>query len=152
MNFLLLFPPRVCIFNCLITSTLAPIQFIVQSAARMIFLFLFSFLAAPQHVEFPGQGSDPSRSCDLPCSSCSKAGSFHPPRQAGDQICILALQRRRGSHCATVGTPWFILQSAARMIFLICRVVHITACLELCHGSFVPWASKSNLEKAFHSF
>ena len=31
--------------------------------------FLFSFLAARQHVEFPGQGSDPSHSCDLSCGN-----------------------------------------------------------------------------------
>lgn len=36
------------------------------------YLILFSFLAAPQHMECPGQESGPSRSCDLPrsCGSC----------------------------------------------------------------------------------
>ena len=43
--------------------------------------FLFSppnpgpFLAGPWHVEFPGQGSDPSCTCSL-CSGCSNARSF----------------------------------------------------------------------------
>lgn len=39
------------------------------------FLF-FLFLTSPRHMEFPGQGSDPSRHCNL-CSSCS-ARSFNP--------------------------------------------------------------------------
>ena len=32
----------------------------------------FSFLATPQHMQFLGQGSDPSCSCDL-CCSCGNA-------------------------------------------------------------------------------
>ena len=32
----------------------------------------FIFLAAPRHMEFPGQGSDPSRSCNL-CYRCGNA-------------------------------------------------------------------------------
>lgn len=31
------------------------------------FFFFFLLLATPGHTEFPGQGSDPSRSCDLHC-------------------------------------------------------------------------------------
>ena len=38
-------------------------------------LFFFSFLAAPQHMEFLGQGSDPSHSCDL-SRNCGNAGSL----------------------------------------------------------------------------
>ena len=37
-----------------------------------LFVF-FSFLAFLRHMEFPGQGSDPSHSCDLSCS-CSITG------------------------------------------------------------------------------
>ena len=38
-------------------------------------IYIFSFLAAPQHMEFPAQGSDLSYSCDL-CHSHSNAGSL----------------------------------------------------------------------------
>ena len=41
-----------------------------------IFFILFSFLAAPQHMTFLGQGSDLSYSYDL-CQSCSNAISFN---------------------------------------------------------------------------
>ena len=44
--------------------------------------FFFSFLATPWHMEFPGQGSDLSHSCDL-CHSCSNAGSLTHHDQAG---------------------------------------------------------------------
>ena len=35
--------------------------------------FFFFFFATQQHMEFPGQGSDPSYSCSL-CRRCSNAG------------------------------------------------------------------------------
>ena len=37
--------------------------------------FFSSFLAALQHIEFPGQGSDVSHSCD-PCHGWGSDGSF----------------------------------------------------------------------------
>ena len=44
------------------------------------FFVLFLFSAAPQHVEFPGQRSDPSHSSDL-SRSCSYMKSLtHRPR------------------------------------------------------------------------
>ena len=52
-------------------------------------LFSFSFLAALQHMEFPGQGLDPSCSCDV-CCSCGHARSFN--LEARDGIRVLALQ------------------------------------------------------------
>ena len=58
----------------------------------------FFFLADPQHMEFPGQGSDPSHIFDL-CRSYSNAGSFNPLCQPGDQTCILGISR-----CGTVET------------------------------------------------
>ena len=39
--------------------------------------FIYLFLAAPWHVEFPGQGSDLSCRCNLSCS-CSNARSLIP--------------------------------------------------------------------------
>ena len=39
----------------------------------------FSSIPSLQHMEFPGQGSDPSCSCNLHlCHSCSNARSFNP--------------------------------------------------------------------------
>ena len=52
------------------------------------FILFYCFLAAWCHIEFPGEGSDPSLGC-----SCGKARSFNPLGQAGDRTCILALQR-----------------------------------------------------------
>ena len=65
--------------------------------------FFSSFLAIHKHMEFPGQGSDLSCSCDLRCSCCN-AGSFNPLCQARDRTCILALQRHHQYHCTTLGT------------------------------------------------
>ena len=41
-----------------------------------MFFFFFSFLATPRHVEFPGQRSDLSLSCNLcnPLAQCAGAG------------------------------------------------------------------------------
>ena len=50
----------------------------------------FFFLAALQHMEFPGQELYLSWSGD-PCCFCSNAGSFNPLHWAGDQTCILVL-------------------------------------------------------------
>ena len=41
----------------------------------LFFLFFFSFLAAPRHMELPGQGSDPSHSHNQ-SHSCGNTGSF----------------------------------------------------------------------------
>ena len=64
-----------------------------QHAEGFLFVCLFSFLANPWHMEFPGQGSDPSHSCDLQCNSCGNAISFNPLCGPGDQTCVLVLQR-----------------------------------------------------------
>ena len=42
-------------------------------------------------MEFPGQGSDPSHSCNLYCC-CNNARSFNPLCRAGDQTCVPALR------------------------------------------------------------
>ena len=47
---------------------------------------LFYFFATPWHMEFPGQGSDPSSSCDQ---------ILNPLCEAGNRTCVLALQRCR---------------------------------------------------------
>ena len=55
------------------------IQITYPSMIRILFfvflLFFFSFLAATWHMVSPGQGSDPSLSCDL-CHSCGNMGSL----------------------------------------------------------------------------
>ena len=48
---------------------------LATSDRPLSFFFFFFFLAAPWHMEFLGQGSDLSHSCDLSCS-CSNAGSL----------------------------------------------------------------------------
>ena len=48
---------------------------IILSFSSFFFFFRFSFLAIQQHMEFLGQGSDPSHTCDLHCS-CGNARSL----------------------------------------------------------------------------
>ena len=62
------------------------------------------------HMEFLGQGSDPSRSWNL-YHSCGNVRSSNPLCLAGDQTCVLVLQRSRWSCCATVETPFFFFSS-----------------------------------------
>ena len=58
-------------------SILSPIFRIKRISSSLFFFFFlsFSFLATPQHMEFPGQESDPRRSHDLSLS-CSNTGSL----------------------------------------------------------------------------
>ena len=64
-----------------------------------------SFFWPPRgHMEFPGQGSDSSHSCDLPMPD----GPFNMLYPAGDRTCILELQRHLPSRCTTVGIFRFI--------------------------------------------
>lgn len=58
--------------------------------------FIFSFLAAPTHMEFPGQGSDPSHSHDLSKLQLQLPGSLIH--------CVQVLPRCYQSCCITVGT------------------------------------------------
>lgn len=56
------------------------------------------------HIEFPGQRSDRSHSCDL-CCRCGNAGSLNPLCQARDEPAVLGLQARCPSLCAAAGRP-----------------------------------------------
>ena len=56
-------------------------------------------------MEFPGQESDPSCSCDLH-GSCSNTRSFNPLYQAGDWTCVLVLKRHCLSHFTTEGNSY----------------------------------------------
>ena len=68
------------------------------------FFFFFSsfhFFDRLWHMEFLGQGSDPSHSLDL-SHSCDNPGSLTPC--AGDRTCHPARQRHCQSCCTTAGT------------------------------------------------
>ena len=67
---------------------------------------VFFFLFWPPLSIWSSLVRDPSQSCDLH-HSCVNARSFHPLRRAGDRTCVLVLQRRHRSHCATAGTKTF---------------------------------------------
>ena len=56
--------------------------------SQFLKLFIFSFLAILGQMEFLGQGSDLSPSCDL-CHGCGNAGSFNQLCWAGDQTHVL---------------------------------------------------------------
>ena len=75
-----------------------------NSKIFFFFFFFFLFLVALQHMEFLGQGSDPSPSCDLH-RSYGSTRSFNPLCWAGNQTFILVLQRCGQSCCVTAGTP-----------------------------------------------
>ena len=66
--------------------------------------FFFPFLAALQHIEFPGQGSNLSSSCDL-CHSCSNLRCLTHCTGPGIELASLLLQRYHWSCCAIAGTP-----------------------------------------------
>ena len=50
-------------------------------ARSFIYLFIY-FISSPRHMEFPGQGSDLSHTCNL-CQSCGKPGSLTPCSRLG---------------------------------------------------------------------
>ena len=66
------------------------------------------FLAAPRQMEFPGQGSNPSCSCNL-CYGYGNAGSLIHCTRSGIEPVSLLLQRHWRAHCATEGTPFYYL-------------------------------------------
>ena len=68
------------------------------------FFPFFFFLATLWHMEFLGQGSDQSCSCDL-CHIYGSVGSLTHCVAARDQTCILELHRRCQACCPTAGTP-----------------------------------------------
>lgn len=72
----------------------SPLKFEVFNVSTSARFFFFFFLADLQHVEFPGQGSDPSWSCNL-CHSRSNVGFPNPlclclPR--GSNLCLGAVE------------------------------------------------------------
>ena len=71
-----------------VTALMTNALWVVYSWALTFFQFFFFllFLAAPQHMEFPGQGSDLSRSYNLSCS-CGNAGSSSHCAGPGSNPC-----------------------------------------------------------------
>ena len=62
-------------------------------------IYLWVFLATPLHMEFSGQGSDPSLSCDL-CCNCGNTGSLtHWVRPGVEPSSQCSGDQR--SHCTT---------------------------------------------------
>ena len=87
-----------CLLSCTLPScSLENSQFCVFKGH--ISFFFFSFLAALWHMEFPGQGSDLSRSCNYATAAATQDPHPIEPGQGSNQ-----LQRCCQSHCATVGT------------------------------------------------
>ena len=87
------------LFYCSMYLSLCP-----YPPSFFLLLFLhFSFLAALRHMEFLSRGSSPSCGHNLQ-HRCGNTGSLNTLCQAGDQTCMLALQRCHRYHCATAGT------------------------------------------------
>ena len=87
--------------TCILMDT-GRIRFCCSTTGTPRISFYFYFLATPWHMEFCGQGSDPSRSHKL-SHSCGNAGSLTRCR-AGDQTCIPGFPRGCQS-VHSVGTP-----------------------------------------------
>ena len=75
------------------------------------FFFSFSFFAAPWHMEYPGQRSDPSCNYNLSCS-CGNNQFLSPLCQILKLLCqvwnlhlVAPKMRHHGSCCATARTP-----------------------------------------------
>ena len=66
---------------------------------KAIYLFLF-FFAAPQHMEFPGQGSDLSFSCNL-----WQPWIFDQLYWPGTELVSQHCRNAANIHCTTVETP-----------------------------------------------
>ena len=98
------------ILNCALFLSLSNCVFLVLIEAIFnvfLFYFIFSFLAALWHMEFPGQGWDSSHSLN-PSHSCSNARplkTLNPLHWAGDWTHIPVLLRYNWSHCTALGTP-----------------------------------------------
>ena len=71
--------------------------------------------------QFPGQGLNPSCSCNL----YGNARSFNSLHQAGDKTCSSAVTQSAAvrflTHCATAGTPLFLTQRSLEVLELLVR-------------------------------
>ena len=96
--------------------------------------FSFSFLAAPWHMEFLGQGPDVSLSCNL-CCGCRNAGFFDQLYWARDRTYILVLKRCHQSHCASAGIPpvFYICHILKLQTFWCCIVLSCSFILHFCN-------------------
>ena len=76
----------------------------ISAQVFFVFLFFFSFLAAPLHMVFLGPGirSEPWLQ---PKPQLQQWWIFNPLCWVRDWTCVPSLPRGRWSHCATAGTP-----------------------------------------------
>ena len=72
------------------------------------FCFGLGFPSSPQHMEFPGQGSDLRCSCNL-SRSCGITSSLTHSAGPGNRTWVPALPRHHQSRCTTAGTPQGVL-------------------------------------------
>ena len=93
----------------------------VELLHHMVVLFFFfsSFLAAHQHMEFPGQGSDLNHSFDLSFDLPTTVATLdsYVTLLDGDRTCIPALPRCHRSCCTTTGTPIFNFSRKLHTVF-----------------------------------
>ena len=74
----------------------------------LVFISFFSLLASPQHMEFPGQGSDPNHSCHLSLSNArslthgARPGIEPSSQRSQDVSNMMPLHHSRNSH------HWFL--------------------------------------------
>ena len=84
-----------------------------QLAHAMVYIFFFSFLATSWHMEFPGQGSDPSHSCNLR-HSCGNTGSL--------THCAEPRIKPVYWHCRDASDP-VVVQQGLQFIFFTSRII-----------------------------
>ena len=111
-----------------------------SSTQRDLFLFLFfSFLAPLQQMEFPGQESKPSCSCNL-CHSCSNAGSLtHCARPGIDHTSQHSRNTADPAVPHSAGTPpntyWldcFVLSQRSLSLYSFLTFIFFFLCFSLC--------------------
>ena len=111
-NFLYPYLPSVCLLWKTVCTETLPIfklscLFSVELSEFLVYFFFFNAHTHSRR-KFPGQGLNPSGSCNLRCS-CSNAGSNHCSRPGTKPTPLqqpewLQLDSYL-THCATAGTP-----------------------------------------------
>ena len=97
--------------------------------SESIIVFFSLFLVTPWLMEFPGQGSDLSWSCDL-CCSWGQHQILNPLCWAQDRTCIPVLWRCYQPHCTIVGALinniwfWYYFKLQFWKITFISRIYH----------------------------
>ena len=89
---------------------------------KLMLSLIYLFLAAPWHVEFPGQGSEPSHSWNLICSLGNTGSPTHCAR-ARDPTSITVLLRCHQFCCAKTPRRLLVLVDLFRQMdsFISCH-------------------------------